>query len=169
MEGMKILKEKVFTNCFLVKTDSVGNPTEVCLAMKKRGFGEGMWNGAGGKPKEDESVEQAALREVQEEFGVKILKLDKRGEIAFILRQEEKIVLMNTFLATDWENEPTETEEMKPRWFPIDEVPYAQMWASDKEWLPVILSGKKIKAKYTYAHEGGDVETRELTEVESFS
>ena len=42
------------------------------------------------------------------------------------------------------------------------------MWKSDKEWLPIILSGKKIKAKYTYTCEGDEVETREIKEVESF-
>jgi hypothetical protein len=39
------MKQKVFTNCFLVKTDKKGKPVQVCLAMKKRGFGAGMWNG----------------------------------------------------------------------------------------------------------------------------
>lgn len=166
---IKIVKEKIFTNCFLVKTDNDGNPTHVCLAMKKRGFGVGMWNGSGGKPEENEPVEIAARREVQEELGVKVKKMEKRGEIDFVLRNEEKIVLMQTFLVTDWINEPKESEEMKPEWFAVDKVPYKQMWQSDKEWLPIILSGKKIKAKYTYACEGGEVETREIKEIESFS
>lgn len=163
------MKRKVFTNCFLVETDSDGNPTLVCLAMKKRGFGQGMWNGSGGKPNKDESVEAAARREVQEELGVKVRKLEKRGEIVFVLIQEGKNVLMHTFLATDWENKPIESEEMKPEWFKIDGVPYKQMWQSDQEWLPIILSGKKIKAKYTYACEGGEVVTREIKEVEDFT
>lgn len=164
-----MMKGKIFTNCFLVKTDNEGNPVQVCLAMKKRGFGQGMWNGSGGKPEENESVDMAARREVQEEFGVKVKKLEKRGEIVFVLRQEEKNVLMHTFWATDWENEPVESEEMKPEWFGVDNVPYKQMWKSDKEWLPIILLGKKIRARYTYVYEGGDVETREIKEVESFS
>ena len=163
------MKEKIFTNCFLVKTDKDGAPEEVCLGMKKRGWGQGLWNGSGGKPKEDETVEEAAKREVEEEFKVKVLEIDKKGEIVFILRKEEEKVLMYTFLVTDWKNKPKETEEMRPEWFPISKVPYEKMWASDKEWLPIILSGKKIKATYTYAHEGGEVETRELVEVESFN
>lgn len=127
-----------------------------------------MWNGSGGKPQDNETVMEAAKREVQEEFNVKVKALDKRGEINFVLREEEKNVLMHTFLATNWEGEPTETEEMKPSWFGVSKVPYSEMWASDKEWLPAILTGKKIKAKYTYDHEGGIVETRELHKVEGF-
>lgn len=166
---MKIMKEKIFTNCFLVKTDNEKRPVQVCLAMKKRGFGQGMWNGSGGKPNENEPVDMAACREVQEELGVKVKELEKWGEIIFVLSQEGKYVLMHTFLALDWENEPVESEEMKPEWFEVDNVPYEQMWKSDKEWLPIILSGKKIRARYTYTCEGGDVETREIKEVENFS
>lgn len=160
------MKQKIFTNCFLVKTDSEGKPQQVCLAMKKRGFGAGMWNGSGGKPNEDETVEAAALREVLEELGVAVKKLEKRAEIDFVLRQEEKVVKMHTFMATEWEGEPSESEEMKPQWFEVDKVPYLEMWKSDREWLPLVLAGKKIRAKYTYACEGGEVEARETMEVE---
>jgi len=163
------VKEKIFTNCFLVRTDRSHIPTYVCLALKKRGFGAGMWNGAGGKPEGNETVEAAAIREVQEELSVKVNSLEKRGEINFVLVKESKLVLMHTFLATDWIGKPVETEEMKPQWFAIDKVPYSKMWASDKEWLRVILSDKKIKAKYTYLKEGGELLTSELEEVLSFT
>lgn len=162
------MRKKIFTNCFLVKTNNKGSITQICLAMKKRGFGQGMWNGSGGKPNSNETIDDAARREVQEELRVKVKKLEKRGEILFVLRKENKTVLMHTFLVTDWDKDPAETEEMKPQWFQINSVPYSDMWASDKEWLPSILAGKKIIAKYTYAQEGGDVETRELQEVDNF-
>ena len=80
--------------------------------------------------------------------------------------QRQKIK-MHIFLATDWENEPTESEEMKPQWFKVDKAPYQKMWKSDQEWLPIILSGKKIRAKYTYIHEAGEVVTRKIREVAS--
>ena len=163
-----MVKEKIFTNCFLVRTDSEDMPTEVCLAMKKRGFGKGMWNGAGGKPEVGESIEMAARREVEEEFDVYITDMDKKAEIEFILLREDKKVTMYAFLVNNWEGEPVETEEMKPKWFKIGEVPYDRMWKSDSEWLPLILSGKKIKAKYTYTQEGGEVETRQITKIDSF-
>ena len=163
------MKQKIFTNCFLVKNGTGGKPSEVCLAMKKRGFGVGMWNGSGGKPNEGESVEGAAKREVWEEFGIRVLKMDKRAEIDFVLKAEEKIVKMHTFVATEWEGEPTESEEMKPQWFEVESVPYCQMWKSDAEWLPEILAGKTIKAAYTYDHEGGEVVDRRREEVEGFT
>ncbi len=51
----------------------VFNPkNHILLAMKKRGFGEGKWNGAGGKVEEGETIVQAASRELQEETGIEI-------------------------------------------------------------------------------------------------
>jgi 8-oxo-dGTP pyrophosphatase MutT (NUDIX family) len=35
--------------------------------MKKRGFGEGRWNGVGGKVEPGESIEAALIREAKEE------------------------------------------------------------------------------------------------------
>ncbi len=49
------------TLIFLVKRTD-GNITEICLAMKKRGFGMGRWNGVGGKVEKGEAIEDAALR-----------------------------------------------------------------------------------------------------------
>ena len=40
--------------------------------MKKRGFGEGKWNGFGGKVEEGETILQAALRELKEECGASV-------------------------------------------------------------------------------------------------
>jgi hypothetical protein len=37
------------TLLFLVKKDATGKITEICLAMKKRGFGAGRWNGVQGQ------------------------------------------------------------------------------------------------------------------------
>ena len=59
------MTKKIFTNCFLIKNDDNGYPTQVCLAMKKRGFGAGLWNGAGGKPKDGESIEKVAKLKVE--------------------------------------------------------------------------------------------------------
>ena len=55
---------KQVTLCLLVKDD------EILLAMKKRGFGKGRWNGVGGKPEQGETIEEALLRETQEEIEV---------------------------------------------------------------------------------------------------
>jgi ADP-ribose pyrophosphatase YjhB (NUDIX family) len=58
------------TLCYLLKDN------EILLGMKKRGFGEGRWNGYGGKVHEGESVVDAIVREVKEEMDVELSKGD---------------------------------------------------------------------------------------------
>jgi len=52
------------TLLFLIKDD------QILLAMKKRGFGAGRFNGVGGKVEPGETIEQALIRESQEEINV---------------------------------------------------------------------------------------------------
>ena len=71
------------TLCFLLRDD------EICLAMKKRGFGVGKWNGIGGKVQDGETIEEAAVRELYEEVGVRadIADLKNVGNIKFYFNE----------------------------------------------------------------------------------
>ncbi len=44
----------------------------ILLGMKKRGFGEGKWNGFGGKLEPGERMIQCAQRELEEESGLQV-------------------------------------------------------------------------------------------------
>jgi len=46
---------------------------KILLGMKKRGFGQGRWNGFGGKVAPEETVLEAAKREMLEEAGLEIV------------------------------------------------------------------------------------------------
>ena len=56
-------------------------------------------------------------------------------------------------MVTEWEGTPAESEEMQPKWFSIDSIPYNQMLPDDKYWLPLILEGKKIDAYFDFDEE----------------
>ena len=45
----------------------VSRDGQVLLGLKKRGFGEGLWNGFGGKVNEGETILEGAIRELNEE------------------------------------------------------------------------------------------------------
>src|SRR3989338_4960211 len=70
---------KLTTLCLLLKEG------KILLAMKKRGFGVGKWNGVGGKVEAGESIKLAAARELKEEIGVDFLEehLEETGNIKF--------------------------------------------------------------------------------------
>jgi mutator protein MutT len=133
------------------------NENKILLGMKKRGFGSGKWNGFGGKVNENETIEDAAKRELYEETEIIAKNIVKVGEIKFIFPyQEEWNQLVHIFLVKEWEGTPKETEEMKPRWFDISEIPFDTMWQDDKFWLLKVLDGKRISAEFTF---GEDNET----------
>lgn len=125
---------------------------EILLAMKKRGFGEGKYNGVGGKIEKDETEEEAMIRETQEEIKVTPLKYEKVGIIEFdeYYKGVKQNLIFHLYIVYDWCGIPSETEEMCPKWFDIRKIPYNKMFDDDKYWLPLILQGRKIKAYFEF-------------------
>lgn len=153
---------KQTTLCLLVKDD------EILLAMKKRGFGAGKWNGYGGKPEAGESLEAATIRETKEEVGVEIAPtdLEKVARLKFYFKtKKEWDQEVNIFLARKWTGEPLETEEMKPQWFKFKDIPYDQMWPDDKFWLPKVLDGHKLEGEFYFNDDNSGFEKFDLREI----
>ncbi|HEX7963626.1 MAG TPA: 8-oxo-dGTP diphosphatase [Candidatus Saccharimonadales bacterium] len=123
---------------------------ELLLAMKKRGFGQGKWNGAGGKVEPGETPLAAAIRETEEEVGVTPKNPRKMAEIDFYLTSDPTFNnYAHVFVSTEWDGEPHETEEMRPQWFPENALPYDEMWGDDRSWLPQLLAGRRFTAMFT--------------------
>lgn len=137
------------TLCLLKKDD------KILLAMKKRGFGEGKYNGVGGKLKKGETPEEAMIRETEEEIMVTPIKYEKVGIISFdeFYKGIKENITFHLYIVNEWKGAPTESEEMKPKWFDIKKKPYDKMFPDDKYWLPLILEGKKIKAYFNFDEE----------------
>lgn len=136
---------KKATLCFLIKD------RKVLLAMKKRGFGVNKWNGTGGKVKSGESIEAAAVRETKEEIDVIIRKLKKVAVLDFYFEEKsdwDQEVFV--YLVEDWVGKPKESEEMRPKWFYFDKIPYKKMWWDDKIWLPRVLKRELIEASFLF-------------------
>jgi ADP-ribose pyrophosphatase YjhB (NUDIX family) len=126
---------------------------QVLLAMKKRGFGVGKYNGVGGKFLPNEEPHEAMIRESQEEIFVtptnyRRVALIRFNEL-FDNNQKQKII-MHVYLADEWVGEPSESEEMCPEWFKISDIPYQKMFADDVFWLPLVLEGKYILADFSF-------------------
>lgn len=156
--------KKVLTLAYLLKDDAL------CLAMKKRGFGEGNWNGYGGKLEEGETILAGAVREIKEESGVTVAKqdLEKVAVVDFIFK-DGKHLEVHTFFVRTWVNDPAETEEMKPAWFAFSDIPYEKMWADDIHWLPRALNGEKLVGTVWFTEDGASIETMEWNVVEKFT
>ncbi len=125
----------------------------VLLGLKKRGFGVGKWNGFGGKVRDGESIEEAARRETLEECAIEVQKMDLLGKLDFEFRHNGSKLQVHVFKVEEFSGIPKETEEMKPRWFYIDEIPFAHMWRDDLYWFPYFLQGKKFNGKFVFEDE----------------
>jgi ADP-ribose pyrophosphatase YjhB (NUDIX family) len=123
---------------------------KILLALKKRGFGMGRWNGFGGKIEVGESLEEAAQRETFEESNLAVKNLEPVAVIDFSWQNKPEQIEMHVFKATDFSGELQESEEMKPAWFTLAEIPYDKMWSDDKYWLPLFLQDKKFTAEFVF-------------------
>ncbi len=129
---------------------------KVLLIRKKRGLGAGYYNGVGGKVEEGEDVVPAAIRECREEVGIEPRDLEWMGILEFWNYEGnsrvESVHFVHVFLAHDFSGVPRESEEAKPIWFSINEVPYDNMWSDDMMWLPKVLGGKRVYARFNFGN-----------------
>ena len=165
--GVRILSPAFMrdsTLCLLVRD----NPSkQLLLGLQKRGFGEGKLDGFGGKVEESESVEEAAVRELFEETSVRasVEALSKIGELIFEFpAKQEWTQLVHVFLVKDWVGEPQESEEMKPEWVDVENLPFKRMWQCDRQWVPLVLNGKRLKGRLVFNEDNESLKEIELEE-----
>ncbi len=122
---------------------------QVLLIRKKRGLGAGKINGPGGKLDKNETLDQCAVREVQEELAIQIDQLQAGGRLRFQFVDGYSIDV-SVYLAFDYAGTPTETDEAIPLWFAQKNIPYDEMWADDRIWLPRVLSGEAVQGRFIF-------------------
>jgi 8-oxo-dGTP diphosphatase/2-hydroxy-dATP diphosphatase len=118
--------------------------------MKKRGFGAGRWNGFGGKVESGETIAEAAARELFEESNLVAGDLLEIGILIFKFADATPDLEVHVFRVDKFTGEPQESEEMRPQWFKIADIPYEQMWADDILWLPLLIAGQKFKGEFVF-------------------
>lgn len=141
---MEPKKRKLLTLCL------IHEHPRILLGMKKRGFGAGRWNGFGGKLEEGETIEEAARREVREELDIEVEHMTEFGVLEFEFQNDPVVLEVHVFKIESWDGVPQETEEMEPRWFMVDEIPFKQMWSDDVYWFPYFLKGKKFRGRFLF-------------------
>jgi 8-oxo-dGTP diphosphatase/2-hydroxy-dATP diphosphatase len=125
-------------------------PPLVLLGMKKVRFGKGKYNGFGGGVEIGETLEQTVIRETREEAGITIVNPERMGKIKFHFQNKEPNHLVHFFRAEYFFGTVKESEEMRPEWFSVEEIPYDQMWEGDRYWLPLLLKGKYFTGKFNF-------------------
>lgn len=102
--------------------------------------GAGRLRAPGGRVRPGETPLEAAVRAVREGVGALPTGVRPRGELR-LRSSDGGSVRCHVFAADGCEGEPTGTDEALPQWVAVDRVPYDEMWAHDRLWLPRMLAG----------------------------
>ena len=134
---------------FIIKDD------KILLAMKKRWFGAWLYNGVWWKQEKWETIKQTMIREAKEEIWINIEDLKQVWILNFYFDENsdwnQKV---HVFKILDYSWEPTESEEMKPYWFDIDNLPFDKMWEDDKIWFKDFLDWKNFEYIFYFSEDG---------------
>lgn len=148
------------TLCFPI--DRAGR---LLLGRKKRGFGVSKWNGFGGKLEEGETFLQCAIREFAEESGLTAREEDLElvGFLDFRFDGDSSLDHIGyVYFVRTWQGTPVETDEMEPRWFAQDKLPFDEMWQGDRTWLPLLLQHECIEGTILFAEDGESVQSMNI-------
>ena len=121
----------------------------ILLIRKKRGLGAGKINGPGGRIEPGESASDCALRELYEELQIRAWSAEWRGNHRFQFIDGYRLDV-DIFVTDGFDGEPTETEEAIPLWFPLNAIPYDEMWADDRHWFPHLLDGSHFSGRWLF-------------------
>lgn len=152
--------------CFIFRS---GRGTrDVLLGLKLTGFGSGRVVAIGGKIDGSESALDAAVREVAEETGMPLAPSEVRdaGRITWSFPAQPGWNMAATLFTTDVTTdattegedvEPVACEEIEPRWYAVDSIPWHTMWKDAPHWIPFLLDGKRVDARIIMAVDNEDV------------
>lgn len=145
--------------CYLVRRRPDGRD-EVLLGRKKKGLGLGKYVAPGGKVEAGESIRDAMVREVLEEVGLVVAPddLSPRGVLTYLFPHRPAWSQQSSvFVARAWSGRESESDELAPEWFALDDLPLDSMWDDAKHWLPAALAGNSVSATYSFGPDNSSV------------
>lgn len=140
---------KLATLCYVmdIKTSST---LMIYRNKKKNDYHEGKWNGLGGKFEQGESPEDCAIREIEEECGLKVKSVTMKGFITFPLFDGKDDWYVFLFTADEFEGKLIDSPEGNLAWISNDNLTEINLWEGDKIFIPWLFKEKFFSAKFNY-------------------
>ncbi|MEJ2710761.1 MAG: 8-oxo-dGTP diphosphatase [Anaerolineales bacterium] len=137
---------KLATLCYLRKN---GQTLMLHRIKKENDMHAGKWNGLGGKLEPGETPEECAIREIQEESGLRAGNLTMKGLLTFPAFAAEEDWYTFVFLVEAFEGELINSAEGELRWIDNNKLLDLELWEGDRiflDWLerPEFFSGKFV-------------------------
>ena len=140
---------KLATLCYVI--DKRNNATLMIYRNKKQNdYHKGKWNGLGGKFNLGESPEECAIREIEEESGLKVKSVNMRGFITFPLFDGKDDWYVFLFTADEFEGELIDSTEGRLEWISNEKLTKINLWDGDKIFIPWLFREKFFSAKFNY-------------------
>jgi 8-oxo-dGTP pyrophosphatase MutT (NUDIX family) len=137
-------EKKIMTEALALRKDKI-----LLGRRKKNGFGQGKWLGLGGKVEIGETIEQAMIRECEEEANIKVTAYIKRGVLTFYYQLDPDMEV-HYFEILGFTGLPSDSEEMQISWFKQNKIPYDLMWPNDRYWLPMFLKKEYFEGEFHF-------------------
>ena len=140
---------KLATLCYVI--DKKTNSTLMLHRVKKENdYHEGKWNGLGGKFEQGESPEECAIREIEEECGLKVKSVTMKGFITFPLFDNKDDWYVFLFTADEFSGKLIDSPEGNLAWISNDKLTDLNLWDGDKIFIPWLFEDKLFSAKFNY-------------------
>lgn len=98
-----------------------------------------------------ESISEAAVREVYEETGLRLVNVDQRGVLRFYFGSTDHVSwVVYVYVSTSFEGELKWSEEGEAEWVPVSELPFDNMWPDDRVWVPLLLAGRRFEGDFYF-------------------
>lgn len=125
----------VSTLCYIEKD---GQYLMLLRNKKKNDVNEGKWIAPGGKLEPGESPEECALREVREETGLKLGRLNMRGILTFSSEGWEDEYIF-VFTADEFSGELIDCNEGELKWIDKKDILSLNLWEGDRIFLKMLI------------------------------
>jgi 8-oxo-dGTP diphosphatase len=138
---------KLATLCYVRNQDQT---LMIHRVKKANDMHQGKWNGLGGKLEPGETPEECAIREIQEEAGLRVNNLVFKGMITFPGFANDEDWYTFLFVVDGFEGELIESPEGYLEWIPNHRLLDLNLWEGDRIFLKWLDRPGFFSAKFEY-------------------